>query len=140
MFRHAYIYPFFQYWCSVRCARHQHYFTFSTRCTLYDTYCHHMSRGKLFVPIFRGSGPHTSSWEKTLKKRKTEFKTAQIIHECIHGEFFCHILSCTLKLPSYTYNCSLLIIGGKSGVSSAVAVHNTPIIRVTPTHIPQPYM
>ena len=46
---------------------------------------------------------------------------------------FCHVLSCSLELPSYTYTC-LLIIGGKVGLALQVAVHIT--LRATPTRFP----
>ena len=114
---HIHVYPFFQYWCSVCYARHQlHYFTFSTRCTLNNTYCQHMSRGQLCLPIFRGSGPTHPPGKKNLKP----------VQNCSNNSWmpswksFCHILSCSPELPWYTYTC-LLIIGGKSGVSSAAS-------------------
>ena len=138
MLRHAYI-PILSILVQrIRCARHQHYFTFSTRCTLYNTYCQQMSKGQLL--FFAYIWP-TPSW-KIVKKGKTEFKTAQIIHECLRGRgffilYFCHILCCSLELPSYTYTC-LLILRGKVGLALQVAVHNTH--RVTSTRTPQPYM
>ena len=125
-----YTYPFFQYWwCSVRCARHQHYFTFSTRCTLY---CQHMSRGKLFLPIFRGSGPHTSSWKKGEKKSS---KLLKLFINAFMEEFLPH-----LELLTWTPVIYVHLLAHHRELALQVAVHYTPINRVTLTRIPQPYM
>ena len=132
MLRHAYIYPFFQYWCSVRCARHQHYFTLSTRCTLYNTYCQHMSRANYLCLYLEEVCPH-------LILEKSEKPGSKLIMNAFMEEFLPHLelLTC-MDDPVNTYTC-LLIIGGKVGFALQVAVYNASRVSASPTLYVSPW-